>query len=357
MGKRIAYCADGTWDNKATHSNVYRIFKAMIVDAGQMPFYDDGIGADGNPVLRIVEGASGLGIYDKIKEGYYKISQVYEKDDDLFLFGFSRGAFTARSLAGMIAVCGLPTENFSNDVVNAAFDVYRERDPNKRKQDLGQLVSKYGLYDAKIKMVGVWDTVGSLGIPAVFSGVDVLAYGFLDTKLHPDVQNAYQALAIDEERMEFRPTLWNEPGGPGQILQQAWFCGVHSDVGGGETDVRDGAIALSDITLTWMMDKASELGLQFDDAVRAQYESPLDSRYALSELHTSFGGLPIPREIPDTAFISNSAAIRFQADAAWRPRALKTANGAILPGYRVLNVIGWPPAVSAQRAAAPDSQN
>ncbi|MBV9761381.1 MAG: DUF2235 domain-containing protein [Acidobacteriaceae bacterium] len=344
MGKRIVHGADGTWDSAVTHSNVKRLCDAIAPVPEQTVFYDDGIGADGNPVLGIVEGAFGLGIYGKVKKAYHDIAQVYQKDDELFLFGFSRGAFTARSLAGMIAVSGLPIGgDRSEDLVNAAFRAYRERDPARRKEKVAAL----NLYDAKIKMVGVWETVGSLGIPSVLGGVDPALYGFLDTKLHPDVKNAYHAVAIDESRQEFPPTLWQEPGALDQIVQQVWFCGVHSDVGGGERDVRDGALSLADITLTWMMDKASELDLQFKDDVRAQYESPLDSKFALCELHTSFGGIPIPRRIPDNAFLSNSVVIRFQSDSSWRPRALSVVEGELAQGYRIMNVIGWPVAAAA----------
>lgn len=351
MGKRIAFCADGTWDTAANHTNVYKLYKALVVSADQMPFYDDGVGADGNPVVRILGGAFGTGIYDKIKQAYTKIAQVYDRDDDIFIFGFSRGAFTARCLAGMIAACGLPTENFSNDVVNKAFDAYRERDPNSRKQQLQQLTSQYGLYDAKIKMVGVWDTVGSVGLPSVVSGVDPIVYGFLDTKLHPDVQNACHALAIDESRMEFCPTLWDQPVAATQKLEQVWFCGVHSDIGGGETDTKDGTPALSDITLSWMMDKASALGLQIDPIIQAKYASPLDSKYAVAELHTSFGGLPVPRSIPHDACIANSALFRFETDVRWRPDSLKNENGALATGYRIIDIVKVPAAAAKSRGS------
>ena len=150
------------------------------------------------------------------------------------MFGFSRGAYTARSLAGMIAICGLPTTPFDDDenLVNTAFQAYRNKD---QRAALLASLSAYALFDTKIKMVGVWDTVGSLGIPALFGGVDPLLYGFLDTSLHPDVLNACQALAIDERREQFPPTLWTPPSPPvaGQLLEQVWFSGVHCDVGGG----------------------------------------------------------------------------------------------------------------------------
>jgi uncharacterized protein (DUF2235 family) len=128
MSKRIAFCADGTWDSSAKNTNVYKLFKSLAVSADQMPLYDDGVGADGDPIWKLVGGAFGTGLWQKIKEGYTKIAHVYEAGDPLFLFGFSRGAFTARSLAGMIAACGLPTENFTDDLVETAFQAYRDKD-------------------------------------------------------------------------------------------------------------------------------------------------------------------------------------------------------------------------------------
>ena len=127
MSKVIAFCADGTWDSASKHTNVYKLYKSLIISSSQMPFYDDGVGADGNPIIKLLGGAFGLGLWQKIKEGYTKIAHVYEAGDSIFIFGFSRGAFTARSVAGMIAACGLPTKNFTQDLVNTAFDAYRNK--------------------------------------------------------------------------------------------------------------------------------------------------------------------------------------------------------------------------------------
>ena len=342
MSKVIAFCADGTWDSASKHTNVYKLYKSLIVSSSQMPFYDDGVGADGNPIIKLLGGAFGLGLWQKIKEGYTKIAHVYEAGDSIFIFGFSRGAFTARSVAGMIAACGLPTKNFTQDLVNTAFDAYRNKD--KRAQLLAKL-SGSDMDNAKITMVGVWDTVGSLGIPSLAGGVDPVLYGFLDTGLHPDVLNAYQALAIDEMRCEFPPTLWTSQPAPGQTLEQVWFCGVHSDVGGGEPDTVDGESALSDITLTWMMDRASALGLQIDPAVAKQYALPLDSQYALSKLHTSWSplcGVPKRRSIDRTASIANSVVARYNGDSSWRPENLNSVAGALAPDYQIVKVVGQP---------------
>src|SRR5579863_3364935 len=277
MAKRILFCSDGTWDNSGKNTNVYKIYKAMEVAADQIPFYDDGVGSDGTPIDRLLGGAFGTGLFQKVKDGYSKIAQVYEKDDEIFIFGFSRGAYTARSIAGMIAICGLPTSNFTQQVVDTAFQAYRDKDD--RAKLLAGLNQSCEMFDAQITMVGVWDTVGSLGIPSLLGAVDPVLYGFLDTSLHPNIQNAYHALAIDERRIEFPATLWTSQPNPGQTLEQVWFTGVHCDVGGSYPDDPDGT-ALADITLAWMMNKAAALGVTFDADVQRKYSLPADPTWA-----------------------------------------------------------------------------
>jgi uncharacterized protein (DUF2235 family) len=342
MPKRIAFCADGTWDDANKHTNVYKIYKAMAVMADQIPFYDDGVGATPNPVWKFVGGAFGTGIWQKVADAYAKIAHVYEKDDEVFLFGFSRGAYTARSVAGMIAACGLPTSNFSDDLVKTAFRAYRDKD--ERQKILATLANR-NMYAAKIKMVGVWDTVGSLGIPSVVGVVDPVAYGFLDTGLSPMIENAYHALAVDEKRAEFPATLWTSAPAPGQKLEQVWFTGVHSDVGGGEPEDPSGATSLSDITLAWMMSKASALGLQFDPAALKQYIVPLDPKYALDTLHGSWNvlwGFPRRRAIAANSVLANTVRIRSQHDSTYRPENLAFENGVLGMAYGIDGVANEP---------------
>jgi len=347
MSKRIIFCADGTWDNAASHTNVYKLYKSMTVGAGQMPFYDDGVGASENPIIKLVGGAFGAGLFGKIKEAYTKIAQVYEAGDQVFLFGFSRGAYTARSLAGMIAISGLPTQNFTDGLVDIAFRAYREKD--NRASLLAQLKDA-SMFDAKMTMVGVWETVGALGIPSVFGAVDPLLYGFLDTSLHPDVLNAYQAVAIDEKRAQFPPTLWDTNTQPGQTLEQVWFSGVHSDVGGGEPVDGSETTALSDITLGWIMNKASALGIGFDDAAFKQYTMPLAAEYALDKLHTSWtviNGFPKERTISPAAVIGNSVTFRWEQDQTYRPKNLASKAGNLSNQYGLEPVVTVPQAAVA----------
>ena len=179
------------------------LLQAARIAGEQDSSYDSGVGTGGDPIDKLLGGALGAGLVVKIKAGYTRIAHVYEAGDDIFLFGFSRGAFTARSLAGMIAICGLPTENVDEECVDSAFEAYRNQ---ADRQMLLDSLKEYSMEDARFKMLGVWDTVGSLGIPAAWGGIDAIQYGFLDTSLHPDVLDAYQALAIDEQRAQFPPT-------------------------------------------------------------------------------------------------------------------------------------------------------
>jgi uncharacterized protein (DUF2235 family) len=339
MNKIIVFCADGTWDSPENSTNVYKLYKAIPISANQVAFYDDGVGADGTPIDKLAGGAFGVGLFQKIKDGYTKICHVYEAGDEIFIFGFSRGAFTARSLAGMIAICGLPTGNFDDNLVNTAFEAYRN--PDQRAALLATLKDAT-LFDAKITMVGVWDTVGSLGIPALLGGVDKSVDGFLDTNLHPDVLNAYQALAVDERRQEFPPTLWNVPAPPvaGQTLEQVWFAGVHCDVGGGYPET-----GLSDITLGWMMGKANDLGLQFDPIVMKQYTA-LGLKNALGQIHESWNImwlLPKERTIAGDSPIGNSVELRCEYDSAsYQPANLMVNAGELADTYQLVPVVAAP---------------
>ncbi len=355
--KRIAYCADGTWDSLTSHTNVYKLYKALITSADQIPLYDDGVGASGDPIVKLIGGAFGTGLWQKIKQGYTQIAHVYESGDPLYIFGFSRGAYTARSLAGMIKACGLPTQDFSDDMVDAAFDAYRDK--LNRADKLKQLANRH-MVIPEITMVGVWDTVGSLGIPSGLGAVDPVFYGFLDTSLNPEIKNAYQALAMDERRAQFPPTLWKGPAAAGQTLEQVWFTGAHSDVGGGEPDDLPGTTALSDITLAWMISKSSALGLQFDPAALKLYETPVDAQLALDKFHESwkvFNGFPKRRSIDKNAAIADSVVTRCAEESSWRPQNLTfDKSGVLSSGYQIVNIVKALTAAAAPAAAAPAAQ-
>jgi uncharacterized protein (DUF2235 family) len=340
MPKRIAFCFDGTWQAPLNGTNVYRLYKALTVTSDQVTYYDDGVGADATGLNRIIQGAFGQGLLQKIQDGYTKIAHVYEDGDEIYLFGFSRGAYTARCVAGMIANCGLPRGTFTDDCVTKAFQAYR--DPKNRATILAGL-GPCNLGDASLRMVGVWDTVGALGIPAIFGQVDLTDYGFLDTGLHPDVKNAYHALAIDEHRPQFPATLWEGAPAVNQTIEQVWFSGCHGDVGGGTppgTGV-DGSTRLCDITFSWMLAKAQAVGLTFDPGVVAQFQN-LAPEAALDKINDSYKPVDGPvhlRPIADDANVSNSVGIRVQYVPEYRPGNLKFGDDALADAYAQVNLV------------------
>jgi uncharacterized protein (DUF2235 family) len=340
MGKRIVYCADGTWETPLSGTNVYKLYKALDVTSDQITFYDDGVGADATGFHRLLEGSTGTGLLQKVTDAYTKIAHVYEPGDEIFLFGFSRGAYTVRSVAGFIAACGLPAGQVTDSCVAQAFAAYRT--PSNRAALLAELS---GLEDAVIRMIGVWDTVGALGVPAIFGGFDDKQYGFLDTGLNPNVKNAFQCVAIDEQRRQFPATLWTSTPAPGQTIEQVWFSGCHGDVGGGTPPGGgvDEATRLCDITLAWMIPKALSLGLTMDQDVVKQY-AMLPAKYALDKYTDSWAslptGAPLRRPIPPDATLGNSVALRVQyGTGSYLPSNLTINNGSLCDTYQVVTVV------------------
>lgn len=271
--KRLILCCDGTWnsadqkiDGKLCPTNVVRIAYRIAkrgVDVPQIVYYGQGVGT-GNTIDRITGGAFGRGVEDNIFDAYRFLIANYESGDEIYLFGFSRGAFTARSIAGMIRKCGILCREHIDQYIDAV-DLYRT-DENPNEDRPTEFRSKYsinGENTTSIKFIGVWDTVGSLGIP--LRGLRRLTrkrHQFHDTELSGSVKYAYHALAIDERRSPFKPTLWQYKPKEGQTVEQVWFSGVHTNIGGGYPDR-----ALADNTLEWMVEKAKSAGLVFDERV------------------------------------------------------------------------------------------
>jgi len=341
MAKRIVFCADGTWQSALNNTNVYRMYKALDISSDQITFYDDGVGADATGLDRLLDGAFGQGLLDKIQDGYTKIAHVYEPGDQVFLFGFSRGAYTARSLAGMIAACGLPTGSFTDNCVEQVFNAYRN--PTERAVILAGL-GACNLQQVTIQMIGVWDTVGSLGIPAIFGGVDDKKFRFLDTSLHPCVKNAYHCMALDEKRMQFPATLWAGTPAPGQTVEQIWFSGCHGDVGGGTPvgGTVDSGTRLCDITLGWMVGKAQKCGLTFVDAAKTLTTTlPADTALdAIRETWSAVDGPPHLRPVDAKAEVANSVAVRLKYALTYVPGSLTVSDGALADGYSIVDIVG-----------------
>ncbi|GAC1358131.1 MAG: DUF2235 domain-containing protein [Acidobacteriaceae bacterium] len=347
MGKRIVLCADGTWNTphgltaQANDTNVRKLFCSLADLPEQLRFYDSGVGTDGTPIDHLTGGAMGEGLFHKIQENYQFLAHVWDPSDDIYLFGFSRGAYTARSLGGMLARFGVPTKNFDNMMVRNIFTAYRQTDPAQRASLQEHLNQQYGMQDVSIRMIGVWDTVGSLGIPGLlFSIFDQKRYGFLDTSLHKCIQKAYHAVSIDEKRAQFMPTLWTEldqserPND--EQLQQVWFPGCHCDVGGSYTEEK-----LSDVTLSWMMQKAILCGLTFTEAAKQQYLR-LDPENALGPAHDEWKlvpwGIPSHRKVPAGAVMASTVQSRLAKMPEYKPGNLTTSDRQLV-GYGLETVL------------------
>ena len=264
--KRVIVCCDGTWndtDNQSTDTNVFRIARAIHATQHtggvlQIVLYLSGVGTSGLEFEKLVAGATGLGVGDNIRSAYMFIAQNYLPADEVFLFGFSRGAFTARSLAGLINACGILKREKLGDLPSAW--AYYRSDPPHSPQDF---VARYKTdchLGAKIKFLGVWETVGALGVPGrLFSAENARKFAFHDTGPCAVVEHGCHALAVDEHRHDFVPTFWTGPAPAGVRIEQVWFAGAHSDVGGGYI-----TRTLADIPLVWMARKAEADGLVLD---------------------------------------------------------------------------------------------
>jgi uncharacterized protein (DUF2235 family) len=318
--KRLIMCCDGTWNTpdeltngKASPTNVTKMALAIAPSDStameQRVYYHRGVGTTRWEHLR--GGAFGYGLSRDVQDVYRFIVRNHEPGDELFFFGFSRGAFTARSTAGLIRNAGILRPGEVSRI-DEAYALYRSRSAKPRSIE-AQLFRKSYSMDTRIRFIGVWDTVGALGIP--MSGLPWVnavnrRWQFHDTDLSTTVDSAFQALAIDEKRPPFKPAVWKQqPEAIGQQLEQVWFAGVHSDVGGGYPNSE-----LADIALHWMRDRASSCGLEFLNP-----EPPLDPRWAYGRLHESDKGIyrllrpyhrPIGTTDPAHEFVASTAVER-----------------------------------------------
>jgi uncharacterized protein (DUF2235 family) len=281
--KRLAIFLDGTWNDPADDTNVSRLYDLVApqddAGVGQACHYDPGVGTE--PFTRLLGGAFGEGLSRNVRDAYRFLVDRYEDGDEVYVFGFSRGAYTARSLGGLIAFCGLLQKEAPISIEDV-YDRYRKRlDPAVPMDDQLRRFSRR----IPIRLMGVWDTVGDLGIPWTVPLIGRQAFNFHNPNLNRIEEHAYQALAIDENRAAYRPTLWTsqEPESLERV-EQRWFIGAHADVGGGYRDD-----PLSFIPLAWMQGKAIALGLSFKAAVSV----PADAwRTRPADSYTKFlGGL------------------------------------------------------------------
>jgi uncharacterized protein (DUF2235 family) len=313
MARKLVVCCDGTWNTPRTETNIFRTYRFLRERLGSpvettqktgvtscagrtrdgddvLLFYDQGVGTDW--FSRLVGGGAGVGLSDNVREAYHFLAHNYAPGSEIYVFGFSRGAYTARSLCGFVKAAGLLVKPSAQQVWRAYMDLYATAPTAPRivarpsgwsldrvrswlVERAGDAVGRLGDDVAglprhgggvKIRFIGVYDTVGALGVPlATAARVNEPIVGFHDTALGDGVEHAVQALAVDERRGPYLPTLWTQAADAvalaGQSVLQVWFPGVHSDIGGGYPNK-----GIGDLTWDFMMRQAARRGLVIDPA-------------------------------------------------------------------------------------------
>ena len=343
--KNIVLCSDGTGNTavKGRGTNVFKLFEAVDLNGHkhnpslpqQIAYYDDGVGTEQNKLLKLIGGAFGWGLERNVKQLYATLCRCYDRGDQIYLFGFSRGAYTIRTVGGMIARYGILDRSVfsggdSDKKLEKAVDrIYKEfRKTFRRFQWVRRTAEQWKggrreaaaadpdadegskpeggeppepAYEGPIRFIGVWDTVAAVGFPfkeiANFVNEVIYPFRFDDLKLSKKkVARACHALAIDDERKTFHPELWDESDESGGRIEQVWFAGVHTNVGGGYPKQ-----GMSLVTLDWMMSKAADNGLRFLPDLRKQYQERSNVH---DKLYNSRSGLKVyyryqPRDIQD----------------------------------------------------------
>lgn len=259
-------------------TNVVKLARWVLPQASdgtvQNAYYDPGVGT-GDFIDRLFGGAFGIGLAHNTREAYEFLSRNYAAGDEVYFVGFSRGAYTVRRTVGMLRKCGL-APNASKATIREAYALYCRRESRAEGGADSEAAlafrATHGAERIPIRFLGVWDTVGSYGIAGVLGQLGSMfsKARFHDQLLSADVEHACHAVAIDECRRLFQPTLLQQSASGakrGQVLEQSWFAGVHSNVGGGYQDT-----GLSDIALHWMAARAEARGLALDPRWRMRID-------------------------------------------------------------------------------------
>lgn len=325
MSKNIVLCSDGTGNAnvKDRGTNVFKLYEAVDVQGHksnsgftrQIAVYDDGVGTSDNAAMRLAGQAFGLGFSANVRKLYRELVHVYELGDRIFLFGFSRGAYTVRTLAGFVGFCGvLDRDRFPANAdlerqIKVCWEAFERQAFGRREFSTGRLSGaqqrgarqtnrsstpverNYGSLDHEshapngvvpIECIGVWDTVAAVGAP--FKELaHLLPYWFNDLSLGSHVRRAYHALSIDDQRLTFEPELWQNDD---ERIEQVWFAGVHSNVGGGYPKQ-----GMSLEALDWMMSKVEAHGLRFIGDARDYVSSERDVHSTLYDSRANWGVL------------------------------------------------------------------
>jgi uncharacterized protein (DUF2235 family) len=319
MARKIVVLSDGTGNSSAAlwRTNVWRTFDALdLSSSDQVAFYDDGVGTSSFKPLAILGGAFGIGLRRNVIDIYKFVCRNYQTEaDEIFGFGFSRGAFTIRVMTGLILDQGLVQADNEIDLHRLATAAYKDYHSRKYHTVWWEIFNKdykippptaaaYNKPVNSIRFLGLWDTVAAYGLPVdeMTRGVSkwIWPLELPSRVLDPRVQRACHALALDDERTTFHPVLWDEsaqvPASPDQPrplsderISQVWFSGMHSNVGGGYPDD-----SLAHIPQYWIMNEARLCGLRFKSAPDADPDSMINTKAARDKdgrLYDSRSGL------------------------------------------------------------------
>jgi uncharacterized protein (DUF2235 family) len=261
MERNLVLLFDGTWNDRKDQTNVLRMRQSIDSTGEDDPLqpcrYLGGVGTSWHN--RLTGGLFGRGLSENIKQGYAWLARHHRAGDRIFVFGFSRGAYSARSCVGLIRKCGL-LKSVDEDSIEKAYELYRDKDVAPKDEDAVKFRAANSR-EVRVRFIGVWDTVGSLGVPLARIPFSSDYYRWHDTRLSKIVDFAYHAVALDERRKHYDAALWTEQK-PDETreVEQRWFIGAHANVGGGyEKKPPD---CLANITLRWMQDKAEGAGLK-----------------------------------------------------------------------------------------------
>jgi uncharacterized protein (DUF2235 family) len=327
----IVICADGTWNRpeddleKDFPTNVLKLARAVKPNPAnekQHVFYDWGVGSYYNAVGG---GITGSGIQKNIVDAYRYIVQNYALNDKIYLFGFSRGAYTVRALCGLINNCGI-VKRPDAKLIGKAWSMYKsaaaKNHPDGRSAK--DFRGDHSHNSRKVHFVGVWDTVGALGVPFSLMGLLDSKDEFYDTKMGANVSFARHALAIDEQRQDFEPTIWDSR--TEVDLKQVWFSGVHADIGGSYPPDKATKATVSDIALDWMLDQARAAGLKIEPHIGQVLTDGTEARLHKSRNHVYRFKKPLHRPLIDPekpTRIHPSVKQRYLSDSKYRPPRLK----------------------------------
>ncbi|GLX80034.1 hypothetical protein tinsulaeT_33740 [Thalassotalea insulae] len=322
--KRIIICADGTWNRpeqlgkEQYPTNVLTFARHILPQDNtgikQVVFYDWGIGSYHD---QLSGGGFGAGLEKNVMDGYRFLVHNYDIGDEIYLFGFSRGAYTVRSLAGLINNCSI-LKSAHGHLVEKAFDIYKTKKHTPKSQFAIDWRAEHAIEPtANIHFIGVWDTVGALGLPFSIFGLIKDKHLFYDRSLGSNMKTVRHALSLDELRDDFEPTIWQPR--PNVDLAQVWFAGVHSDVGGSYKPDSNGQL-LSEIPLQWLMTEAENSGLAFDGLI---HQRALKAEHNVhASQHNEYKGKykllgkrirEIPRQTDNPTYVHSSVKKRYQS--------------------------------------------